>query len=149
MDARVRDVLEKKRGCAVVTVEVDASVRAAVATMVAHRVGSLVVTDGGERPCGMLTERDCIERMLLEGRDLRHARVADIMRREIIVVSPDAQIEECMALMTAHRCRHLPVMVDGEVVGVLSIGDCVAHLCDVAMDENATLFAYITGRYPG
>jgi signal-transduction protein with cAMP-binding, CBS, and nucleotidyltransferase domain len=149
MDARVRDVLAKKRGCSVVTIACEATVRAAVAVMVAHQVGSVLATDEGGSTCGILTERECVERMLLEGQDPQRSRVADIMRRQLVVVTPDEQIEACMALMTANRCRHLPVMRDGNVVGVLSIGDCVAHLCDVAMHENAALFAYITGRYPG
>src|SRR5215475_13875249 len=93
--------------------------------MVALNVGSLLVSDHGE-VTGIVTERDYLRRVALEGRTDRETEVREIMSSPLVVVTPETTVEECMALMTDRRIRHLPVVgEDGEVVGLVSIGDLV------------------------
>ncbi|HEY3961201.1 MAG TPA: CBS domain-containing protein [Gaiellaceae bacterium] len=121
--SKVSDILESK-GKALHQIAVDASVLDAVHAMVEANVGSLLVTDG-DKVAGIVTERDYLRRVTLEGRDERNTPVREIMTSPLVVVTPDTPIEECMALMTDRRIRHLPVMEGGKVIGVVSIGDVV------------------------
>lgn len=148
MQTRVKQVLARK-GSRLVAVEPQATVRAAAAAMVANRVGSVLVVSGKSLH-GVVSERDFIERVVLEARDPTRTCVGDLMPGDaVLTVSPDHTVDACMQMMTTRRRRHLPVVNGDEVVGVISIGDCVAHLCEVATSENRQLLEYITGRYPG
>ncbi|HET8742602.1 MAG TPA: CBS domain-containing protein, partial [Gaiella sp.] len=120
----VSDILEAK-GHDVLTVDASTTVLDAIKTMVGGNVGSLVVLDG-DTLLGIVTERDYLRRVTLEGRDERTTPVRDIMSAPFVYVGPDATIDECMAIMTERRLRHLPVLDDGdELVGIVSIGDVV------------------------
>lgn len=147
MRTKVEELLQRK-GSTVVTIDAEASVREATARMVGEGVGSLVVTSEG-RIAGIFTERDCVRRVVLEGRSPASTSVAQAMTGGPVQVSPDHTVEQCMALMTKQRCRHLLVLRYGRVVGLISIGDCTAHLSRAAVEENGMLLEYITGRYPG
>ena len=92
--------------------------------MVEANVGSLLVTDGGDI-VGIVTERDYLRRVTLEGRTDKDTAVGEIMTSPLVVVTPETEIDECMAVMTDRRIRHVPVVEDGDVVGVVSIGDLV------------------------
>jgi CBS domain-containing protein len=118
----VSDILSEK-GHDVLTVDAATTVLDAVKAMVEGNVGSLVVTDG-ETLLGIVTERDYLRRVTLEGRDERTTPVREIMSAPFVYVHPDATIDECMAIMTERRLRHLPVLDDGdELTGIVSIGD--------------------------
>lgn len=120
----VSDILSEK-GHDVLTVDAATTVLDAVKAMVEGNVGSLVVTDG-ETLLGIVTERDYLRRVTLEGRDERTTPVREIMSAPFVYVLPDATIDECMAIMTERRLRHLPVLDDGDaLVGIVSIGDVV------------------------
>ena len=106
----VSDIIDDK-GRKVLDIDGSATVLDAVTKMVEGNVGSLLVTEGG-RLAGIVTERDYLRRVTLEGRDERTTPVREIMTSELVVVSPDTTIEECMAVMTARRIRHLPVLAD-------------------------------------
>jgi CBS domain-containing protein len=148
MHTRVEQVLAKK-GRRVVAVDPFTTVRAAAAAMVTNRVGSVVVVSG-ERLHGVVSERDFVERIVLEARDPTRTRVGDLIRSDtVLTVSPHHTVDACMQMMTTCRRRHLPVVRGNEVVGIISIGDCVAHLCEEATSENRQLLEYISGRYPG
>jgi CBS domain-containing protein len=121
--SKVSDILESK-GRALHQIDGDASVLDAVRAMVDANVGSLLVTDG-DTIAGIVTERDYLRRVTLEGRDESTTPVGEIMSTPLVVVTPDTAIEECMALMTDRRIRHLPVAEGGKVVAVVSIGDLV------------------------
>jgi CBS domain-containing protein len=120
----VSDILEGK-GHEVLQIEASATVFDAIRSMVDANVGSLLVVERG-RLRGIVTERDYLRRVALEGRTERETTVGEIMSSPLVYVSPDASIEECMAVMTERRIRHLPVLDDRhDVVGVVSIGDVV------------------------
>jgi CBS domain-containing protein len=120
----VSEILDDK-GRDVLRVDASATVYEAIATMVEGNVGALLVYEG-DRLAGIVTERDYLRRVTIQGRDERTTPVGEIMTAELVYVGPDASIDECMAVMTERRIRHLPV-VDEErtVVGIVSIGDVV------------------------
>jgi CBS domain-containing protein len=141
---RVKEILDEK-GHDVLKIEADAQVFEAVKRMVDAGVGSLLVTDGGD-VAGIFTERDYLRRMTLEGRDDKETAVREVMSSPLVVVTPDTAIDECMAVMTDRRIRHLPVVEGGDVVGILSIGDVVKFKSKQQSFEIKYLTDYITAR---
>lgn len=117
----IRRVLERK-GTLIERLDAEAPVSAAVVLMNLRNIGSIVVFDGPHL-VGILTERDVLVRVVGERRDPAALRVGDVMTTAVITVALDATVEEAMAVMTASRCRHLPVMDGGRVVGLVSQGD--------------------------
>jgi len=121
---QVSDILEGK-GREVLRIDASATVYDAIVRMVEGNVGALLVYEG-DRLAGIVTERDYLRRVTLQDRDERTTPVGEIMTPELVFVGPDASVEECMAVMTDRRIRHLPVVTDErEVVGLVSIGDVV------------------------
>jgi signal-transduction protein with cAMP-binding, CBS, and nucleotidyltransferase domain len=141
---RVKEILDEK-GHDVLQIEADASVFDAVKRMVEAGVGSLLVTEGGET-AGIFTERDYLRRMTLEGRDDKETAVRVVMSSPLVVVTPENTIDECMAMMTDRRIRHLPVVEGGEVAGIVSIGDIVKFKSKQQSFEIKYLTDYITAR---
>ena len=146
MNTRVADLLRNKDG-EVVAIEPSATVYAAIARMVEHNVGSILVMDGDDL-VGIFTERDYLRRIILQGRTSKTTAIEDVMTRDVIWVDPRFKVQECMATMTQKKCRHLPVLDDGKVVGVISIGDCVRELSNEAQARVQYLTDYIKGQYP-
>ena len=138
----VSEILGDKGGD-VLRIDAGASVFEAVQQMVEANVGSLLVTDGGDI-AGIVTERDYLRRVTLEGRTDHDTGVGEIMSAPLVVVTPDTEIDECMAVMTDRRIRHLPVVEGGEVVGVVSIGDIVKFKSKQQSFEIQYLTDYIT-----
>ncbi|HEV2592729.1 MAG TPA: CBS domain-containing protein [Gaiellaceae bacterium] len=126
-------------------IDAEASVLDAVSAMVEANVGSLLVTVGG-RVEGIVTERDYLRRVTLEGRDERTTAVREIMSSPLLVVTPATPVEECMALMTDRRIRHLPVTEGGDVTAVVSIGDVVKFVSEQQSFELRYLHEYINAR---
>lgn len=120
----VRQLLEGK-GRDVATIAPDRSVFDAMQLMSARNIGALLVLDAGARLVGIVTERDYARKMFIMDKSDRDVTVADIMTRQVAYVRPDQTNEDCMALITEKRVRHLPVLDDGRVVGIVSIGDLV------------------------
>src|SRR5713101_7616024 len=120
---QLSEILAEK-GHDVLRIEADASVFAAVKRMVEANVGSLLVTDGGE-VTGIVTERDYLRRVTLEGRTDQETAVREIVSSPLIVATPETTVDECKALMTERRIRHVPVVENGQIVGLVSIGDLV------------------------
>lgn len=141
---RVSDILKGKQG-ALLTIASDASVFDMVAQMVESNVGSLLVTVGG-RIEGIVTERDYLRRVTLEGRTDRETLVSEIMTSPLIVVTPETGVDECMAVMTDRRIRHMPVVENGEVVALISIGDIVKFQSRQQDFKIQYLTDYITAR---
>ena len=114
-----------EKGHEVLQIEASATVFDAIRRMVESNVGALLVTDGG-RLAGIVTERDYLRRVTLEGRTERDTLVREIMSSPLVYVTPDTSVEECMAVMTERRIRHVPVFGESrELVGIVSIGDLV------------------------
>ena len=132
-------------GGSVITIDGDATVFDAVKAMVEANVGSLLVTDGGEI-AGIVTERDYLRRVTLEGRTDDETPVREIMSSPLVVATPETTIDECMAIMTDRRIRHVPVIDDGAGVGVVSIGDLVKFKSKQQTFEIQYLTDYITAR---
>jgi CBS domain-containing protein len=141
---QLSEILDEK-GAAVLEIEADASVFEAVKQMVEANVGSLLVTEGDEI-AGIVTERDYLRRVTLEGRTDKETAVREIMSSPLIVVTPRTTIDECMALMTDRRIRHLPVVDGREVVGMVSIGDLVKFQSRQQSFEIQYLTDYISAR---
>ena len=139
---RLYEILEEKGGD-VLKIEAEASVFEAVQLMVEMNVGSLLVTEGGEIT-GIVTERDYLRRVTLEGRAERETAVREIMSSPLIVASPETTVDECMALMTDRRIRHVPVVEEDQVVGLVSIGDLVKFKSKLQTFEIQYLTNYIT-----
>jgi CBS domain-containing protein len=113
--------------------------------MAEHGIGALLVMDG-EQLLGIVTERDYARKVILQDRSSRDTPVSTIMSKDIQTVRPDHSIEACMALMTEKRIRHLPVVQDGRVIGILSIGDLVKFIIADRETLIEQLEGYITGR---
>jgi len=140
--SQLSEILGEK-GHHVLEIEADASVFEAVKQMVEANVGSLLVTEGG-KITGIVTERDYLRRVTLEGRTDKDTAVREIMSSPLIVATLETSIDECMALMTDRRIRHVPVVDGGEVVGVVSIGDLVKFKSKRQSFEIKYLTDYIT-----
>ncbi len=119
----VKQILEAK-GHDVWSIPPDASVYDALTLMADKEVGALLVLEAG-RLVGIISERDYARKVILRGKSSLDTPVREIMTQRVICVRPEQTIEECMALMTEKRIRHLPVLVDDQVIGVISIGDLV------------------------
>jgi CBS domain-containing protein len=119
----------------------------AIETMVDQNVGSTLIVDGTDL-VGIFTERDYLRRIVIQGRTSKTTTVRDVMTVDVMVTTPDTTIEECLARMTQARCRHLPVVTDGTIRGIVSIGDCVKQLLQDAKGEVDSLQNYVLGRYP-
>jgi CBS domain-containing protein len=135
------EILETKGG-EVLEIDADATVLDAVRLMVEMNVGSLLVTEGGEIT-GIVTERDYLRRVTLQGRT-EDAPVREIMTAPIVVATGDTTVDECMALMTDRRIRHVPVVDGDTVVGLVSIGDLVKFKSEEQTFEIQFLTNYIT-----
>lgn len=121
--------LLQEKGRSIFWVTPEATVYTAIEQMATRGVGALLVMDG-DHLAGVVSERDYARRVILEGRRSSDTRVEEIMTREVVCVSPDRNVEECMALMTDRKIRHLPVVENGQVIGVISIGDVVRAALD-------------------
>ncbi|MFP4484919.1 MAG: CBS domain-containing protein [Spirochaetaceae bacterium] len=140
----VRDILQHK-GRKVYSIPPDATVKEALLAMNRHNVGALLVIDDNHKVVGVFSERDYARHMIDSDKGSDSTRVSEIMSREVAAIPENRTIEECMAVMTKRRVRHLPVFEGNELVGVVSIGDvvnAVIHQQAVVIDQ---LEHYISG----
>jgi CBS domain-containing protein len=128
----------------VATVRPDATVVELLGELAEHNVGALPVVDGGNL-IGIVSERDVVRRLHAGGAATLDARVADIMTTDVSTCSPSDDVGDVAAVMTSRRFRHLPVVVEGELVGIVSIGDMVKARIDLLESERAQLQRYIAG----
>jgi CBS domain-containing protein len=142
--ASVAEILGGKGGN-VIRIDGGATVFDAVKLMVEANVGALLVTDGAEI-AGIFTERDYLRRIAVEGRRSRDTLVREVMSTPVICVTPETTVEEGMALMTDRRVRHAPVVADGELVGMISIGDLVKFISTQQSFQIQYLTDYISAR---
>jgi CBS domain-containing protein len=154
---RIADILRDK-GPAVATVTETTTVTALLADLVAHNIGSMVVigtggqersdsgngAGGEERIVGIVSERDVVRKLHEHGPGLLSRPVADVMSAVVVTCGPEDRIDDLAALMTDNRVRHVPVLVDGRLAGIVSIGDVVKHRMEEMAAERQQLQAYIT-----
>jgi CBS domain-containing protein len=141
----VADIIRQK-GAHVHSIAPYATAREAIASMETHNVGALLVVDEG-RGCGMVTERDFLRKVTLADRDPEKTMVWQIASRLLISVPPETPLEDCMALMTHHRIRHLPAVDRGLLCGLVSMGDVVKHLLSERASSVQHLIEYIYGEF--
>lgn len=145
MNTPISAVLDRK-GPAVHAVPSNYTIARAVDEMNRNRIGSIVVMEGN-RLAGIFTERDVLRRVVGDGLDPKVMRVGDVMTKNLITVTPETTIEETMVLFAEKRVRHLPVMVEGQMVGLISIGDISRWITDTHRAEAEHLKNYISGGY--
>ena len=141
------DKLLKSKGRDVWSVRPEDSVHEAFKLMAQKSVGALPVVEG-DSLLGMLSERDYARKMIVKGRDPRKTKVRSIMSSHVISVGPQTTVDECMKIMTVKRFRHLPVVKDGIIEGVISIGDLVRWVITSQEETIQRLEDYISGKYP-
>ncbi len=143
--ATIREVLARK-GTDVLTAAPDTSVLEAIGKMSGANVGALVVERDG-RAVGIFTERDYLRKIALEGRSSRETHIGDVMSSPLITVAPPDTTELAMQTMTDRRCRHLVVIDDDDMAGIVSLGDLVKHMLVEKEAEVEQLSSYISGNY--
>ena len=136
-----------KKGTDVWSVPSNTSVYDAMKMMADRDVGALLIMDGGEL-IGVISERDYARKVILQGRSSKDTPVRDIADEQPITVSPECSVEEAMRLITTNRVRHLPVVCDGKVHGIISIGDLVQWISFAQDQTIEQLEHYIEGKYP-
>ncbi|MGB3462404.1 MAG: CBS domain-containing protein [Rhodanobacter lindaniclasticus] len=140
--SQVKHLLQTK-GSTIFSVAPDAPVLEAIKRMAEHRIGALLVLANGEL-VGVVSERDYARKVILQGKSSSQTAVSDIMSGTPITVGPDTDVFDCMRLCTDSRIRHLPVVEDGKLVGVISIGDLVKAVIDAQAEQIEHLQRYIT-----
>ncbi|MFB7723529.1 CBS domain-containing protein [Nocardia sp. NPDC056100] len=141
---RISEILRRK-GPDVVTVAPDATVRDLIRVLAENNVGAVVVSDDGEHIVGIASERDVVRRLHTLGADLLERSVSEIMTAVVHTCSPDDRVESLNETMTQHRVRHLPVLQDGRMVGIVSIGDVVKSQISELETEREHLVRYLHG----
>ncbi|HTQ94652.1 MAG TPA: CBS domain-containing protein [Streptosporangiaceae bacterium] len=140
---RITDVLRVK-GTRVVTVTPDTTVRQLLAVLAEHRIGAVIVSHDGTSVGGIASERDIVRAFASRGAAVMSEQVTAIYTAEVHTITPDTQIEDVMRMMTERRVRHAPVVQDGSLRGIVSIGDVVKSRIDELETERAALTDYIT-----
>jgi CBS domain-containing protein len=147
MSPNAMNLLATKNAAVVFTCSKDATVQEAAKLMSMRRIGCLVVTDGAEALQGIVSERDVMNRVVAEGRDAARTRVGEVMTTDVITISPDTSIDDVEAIMRRHRVRHLPVVGDRGLLGLVSIGDVLVHHAESRKQMVEQLTEYVSGSY--
>ena len=142
---KVAQILRSKSDQAVHTIDPTATMFDALKLMAEKNIGALLIVEG-ETIVGMLSERDYARKVILMGRSSKDTPIRDVMTSPVMYVSPQQSTEECMALMTESRLRHLPVLDDGRLIGLISIGDLVKDIISEQSFVIEQLQCYISGQ---
>jgi CBS domain-containing protein len=142
---KIRAILERKQS-GVVTIDILSTLKAAAELMSRHRIAALVVMEN-DTPVGLISERHIVEVFAHQGKFAEEMRIRQLIERQFVSVSPEDTIKRAMSLMTHTRIRHLPVMEENELVGIVSLGDVVKHrLEELELETNVLRDIYIAAR---
>jgi CBS domain-containing protein len=133
------------KGSDVISTQPEATIGAVASLLKKKRIGAVVVTDAAGQLCGIISERDLARGLADHGAKLLEMKVAELMTAEVVTCGPDDGLEKLMQTMTEGRFRHLPVVKDGELIGIISIGDVVKHRLKELEAETHQLQDYIHG----
>ena len=136
----------KSKGSKVETTRPDTTVETVVHRLRLESIGALVVTEDGQRVLGVISERDIVRGLAAQGAGLLAMRVQEVMTRVVPTCAPETSVERVMSQMTRERARHVPVMEQNRLCGIISIGDVVKHRLDEMESEVRVLRDYITAR---
>ncbi len=143
---KVKDIL-KKKPTTVITISPEESLHAASILLAEHKIGAVIVVDGSGTPVGILSERDIVREVAERGADAITPKISQVMTTDIVIALPEDDVSYLSNTMTSKRIRHLPVMQDKQLIGIISIGDVVkAHMAHLEVEAH-TLRQYITGGY--
>lgn len=140
---RIEDVIKTKGSTEVVTIAPDATVTELVAMLAERNIGAVVVSADGVHIEGIVSERDVVRGLAQHGAGITDRTVAQLMTAEVYTAEPESLLEDTAQSMTVHRIRHMPVLVNGEMVGLVSIGDVVKHRIAQLTDERNHLIGYL------
>jgi CBS domain-containing protein len=139
------ETILRTKGRAVATIRPDETVGAVVDTLISRNVGALVVSEDGESVDGIISERDIVHGLAARGAALLALKVAEVMTRPVVTCNPSDSVDQLMAEMTNRRIRHFPVVQDGRLCGIVSIGDVVKNRLDEVEYEARALRSFIAG----
>jgi CBS domain-containing protein len=140
-------VLLERKGTTCHTIDPDASLAEVTRRLVEHGIGALVVSRDGSSVAGVISERDVVRAVADHGEQALRMRVSDLMAAPAITCTPETRTHEVMVTMTERRVRHLPVLADGRLAGVISIGDVVKWRMDELAEDAERLQEYVSGTY--
>lgn len=144
----IRELLEFKGQGPVHTIAPEAMVFEAISRMADMNIGAMLVVENNVIK-GILTERDYLSKVAVKGRSSRETPVSELMTRKVVYVTPESSLEEVAAIMTEARIRHIPVLLEGRLLGIVSIGDVVRQISSNQQAHIRTLEEYINDSYPG
>lgn len=148
INASIASILQQKAHAAIQAVAPDTLVYDAIKLMADRNIGCVLVMQG-DLLLGIVSERDYTRKVVLQGRSSKTTTVREIMTADVICVTPKHGVEETLRIVTENRVRHLPVMDDGRVTGLISIGDLVKWVMNAQRSALNQLEAYVAGGYPG
>ncbi|MFI5135891.1 MAG: CBS domain-containing protein [Chitinophagales bacterium] len=140
---KVRDILRKKGG-SIISVSPEAIVLEALKLMADRNIGGVLVMEG-ERLAGIFTERDYARKIILKGKSSAEAKISEVMVSNLFTVTPDHDLSQCMQIMSDKTIRHLPVLENGKLIGIISIGDVVKSVIEEQQNVIQHLEQYIAG----
>ncbi|WP_069160991.1 CBS domain-containing protein [Nocardia altamirensis] len=143
---RIAEILRRK-GSDVATIAPDTTVRSLLGTLAEHNIGAVVVSPDGDGIVGIISERDVVRSLHARGAELLDTPVAEIMTTDVRTCAPDDPVDGLRKTMTEHRIRHLPVVHQGRLVGIVSIGDVVKTAISELATERQHLVEYLQGKY--
>ena len=142
---RIEDFLKQNKNRQIWTISKDQSVRQALVLMSEKNIGAIIIVDNNNFPIGIFSERDYARKIILKGKSSKGTLLEEVMTKELITVTRDYKIDQCMEIMTEKKIRHLPVLEDKKIIGIISIGDLLKIMIKEQKELIDHLQKFITG----